>query len=297
MSKARFKIKQVLSTYTGIVPYYKDRGQWCTQVADWFRRMVEAESGLVARKIGLNFQCLFPVEPFGEGVVLVGIGGHCRHLRMQKYLPMKYELIGELGRSTSSYSFLGQTLTRKSYESITCTQMESVCESMLGNIQLSTPPMIVYPNRKTVDSNSEYNHNDSPHNEDADRRFEFEIIKRNRFRQEELKKQREPRLCDIHAIQLLDFRPPYFRLSLECSGSCYVRSLIHELGLRLHCEAITLDVVRRSIDTFERDQCLQKSDIYWEYIEPLAKRSTDAFVRTIKPYKELEPISLNYQIL
>ena len=275
-------IRQVLSTFNGIVPFYKERGQFGHHVINWFRRTVEHETGLMSKKIGLHFRCTYPIEPFGAGVILVGFGGQSRHLKYQRYLPMKYEVVAELGKLTDSYSVLGKLLDQKQYDFVTVDQIEKVCRKMKGEIQLTTPKPFREPEMEPYED---------------ERRIKYEIQQRFQQRREGLAEQRFPRLCHMESIELVDFCSPYVKLRVDCQGSCFVRSLVHELGLRLGTFAMTLDLERLSIENFDENVCLKKSDVYWEYIQPKARWCSHEFIKSVKRFQEEDPLPLNYRIL
>ena len=70
----------------------------------------------------------------------------------------------------------------------------------------------------------------------------FSALKRQGKRLYELARQgieveREPRPMTVHSIRLTDWNPPVATVRIECSRGFYMRSLAHDIGVRLGCGA------------------------------------------------------------
>jgi tRNA pseudouridine55 synthase len=60
----------------------------------------------------------------------------------------------------------------------------------------------------------------------------------------------KPRPIQIYSIQLLEYNYPELKFSVHVSSGTYIRSLIHDLGLKLSTGAHMTDLHRQSISTY-----------------------------------------------
>lgn len=75
-----------------------------------------------------------------------------------------------------------------------------------------------------------------------------------------------PRLSLVNSVVVQEFRPPYVRLDLSCSGGLRVVNFVLKLSELLDCPLSLLDADRYEVEGYTREHCLAKTDIYWEYI-------------------------------
>jgi tRNA pseudouridine55 synthase len=61
---------------------------------------------------------------------------------------------------------------------------------------------------------------------------------------------REPRQVTIHAMELLDFRPPLVEIDVHSSKGTYIRSLVEDIGEVLGCGAHVADLRRFGVGPF-----------------------------------------------
>ncbi len=150
------------------------------------------------------------LDPMATGVIPICLG---RATRLMEYmLDSSKEYIGEvrLGISTDSYDAEGEITGRGDPSGVTREAIEDVLNSFLGRIE-QVPPM-------------------------------FSALKRKGKRLYELARQgieveREPRAMTVHSIRIEDWNPPVATIHIECSRGFYMRSLAHDIGVRLGCGA------------------------------------------------------------
>ena len=131
---------------------------------------------------------------------------------MEYMLDSSKEYVGEvcLGVSTNSYDAEGEITRRDDPSGVTMEKVEDILQGFLGRIE-QVPPM-------------------------------FSALKRQGKRLYELARQgieveRDPRPMTVHSIRLADWNPPVATVRIECSRGFYMRSLAHDIGVRLGCGA------------------------------------------------------------
>ena len=157
------------------------------------------------------------LDPMATGVIPICIG---RATRLMEYmLDSSKEYVGEvrLGISTDSYDAEGQITGRADPSGVRREAIEDTLNSFLGHIE-QVPPM-------------------------------FSALKRKGKRLYELARQgieveREPRAMTVHSIRLADWNPPVATVRIECSRGFYMRSLAHDIGVRLGCGAHLKSLIR-----------------------------------------------------
>jgi tRNA pseudouridine55 synthase len=60
----------------------------------------------------------------------------------------------------------------------------------------------------------------------------------------------KPRRVEISKIELISYQPPFVNVKIECSKGTYIRSLAHDLGLKLGCYAHLSNLSRLRCGTF-----------------------------------------------
>lgn len=58
------------------------------------------------------------------------------------------------------------------------------------------------------------------------------------------------RTVSVHRLDLLDWAPPMFRIEIECGKGTYVRSIAHDIGMKLGCGAHLKTLVRTQCGPF-----------------------------------------------
>lgn len=169
------------------------------------------------------------LDPMASGVIPICMG---RATRLMEYmLDSSKEYVGEirLGVSTDSYDADGEITHRSDPSGVTEEEVEDVLEGFLGRIE-QVPPM-------------------------------FSALKRQGKRLYELARQgieveREPRPMTVHSIRLADWNPPVATVRIECGRGFYMRSLAHDIGVRLGCGAHLQSLRRLRTGRFRIDDAV-----------------------------------------
>lgn len=157
------------------------------------------------------------LDPRASGVLVVLLGPAVRLSEYVSASEKRYQAVIELGITTDTYDLEGQ-VTRRSPVDITYEEFEQALQSFVGEFEQKPP---AYSAIK-VKGEKAY--------EMARRGEDVEL---------------EPRLIQVHELELLDWDPPEAVIDIQCSSGTYVRSLAHDLGEKLGCGA-TLTGLRRT---------------------------------------------------
>lgn len=65
----------------------------------------------------------------------------------------------------------------------------------------------------------------------------------------------------ISDIKLLDFKEDKIKLKISCGTGTYIRSIAHEIGRKLGCGAILIDLIRTKAGKFDISSCLSVDEI------------------------------------
>jgi tRNA pseudouridine55 synthase len=91
--------------------------------------------------------------------------------------------------------------------------------------------------------------------------------------------EREPRLVEIHDIELLDWTPPLLTIRMTCSPGTYVRALARDLGQKLGCGAHLQDLTRLTSGHFTLEKAVSLEALaqgnWREFILPLDEALLD----------------------
>jgi tRNA pseudouridine55 synthase len=167
----------------------------------------------------------------------------------------------ELGITTDSYDSSGKVIKTADPSDITREKLDSVLVAFRGSI-LQIPPMY-----------SAIKHKGVPLYKLARNGIEVE---------------RKSRPAQIFKLEVIDWRPPFFRLEVVCGKGTYIRSLAHDIGEALGCGAVMKNLIRTRVGSFSLEESITLEQLgemvakgYVErYLYPLdyALQSFDALV-------------------
>jgi len=166
------------------------------------------------------------LDPLASGVLLLCLG---QATRVSEYLiagDKVYRASCRLGITTDSYDAEGR-VTSQSEVTVTRNQVERELLAFVGHLQ-QTPPM--YSALKVGGTPL------------------YRLARRGQT------VTRTARLVEIHALELLDWRPPEMQLEVHCSKGTYIRSLVHDIGQRLQCGAYLAGLVRTASGAFRIEE-------------------------------------------
>jgi tRNA pseudouridine55 synthase len=157
------------------------------------------------------------LDPRASGVLVVLLGPAVRLSEYVSASEKRYQAVIELGITTDTYDLEGK-ITRRSPVDISYEEFEVALQGFVGEFKQKPP---AYSAIKVKGEKA------------------YELARRG----EEV--ELEPRLIQVHELELLDWDPPEAVIDIQCSSGTYVRSLAHDLGEKLGCGA-TLTGLRRT---------------------------------------------------
>jgi len=169
------------------------------------------------------------LDPFAEGVLILGFGQHTKKLDENKNKDKVYRVDIELGKETDTLDATGQLL--KSSKVVSPPDLEDiqrVLPEFTGDIT-QIPPMF---SAKKVKGKKLY-----------------ELARSGKIIE------RDPVRIRIHAIDLLEYAWPILSCRVKCSTGTYIRSLAADIGTALGCGAFAKTLVREAIGELSLAEC------------------------------------------
>lgn len=114
---------------------------------------------------------------------------------------------------------------------------------------------------------------------------------------------RSPRAVEVQALELLEWSPPEVEIAVQCSKGTYVRSLAHDLGMRLGCWGHLIALTRVRSGRFELEQAVSLETLEAafargagaELLLPL-DRALESFPATTAGPDDVRKITLGQQV-
>lgn len=180
----------------------------------------EARQALGIRRVGHTGT----LDPFASGLLLLCAGRATRLVEYLGELPKAYEAVARLGRRTVTLDGESPVVEEKGgWERLDETSLREAMTGFLGS-QEQVPPAF---SAKKI------------RGEAAHRRVRRgEVVRLS------------PARVTIHALELVEYRPPFLRFRLRCSTGTYVRALARDLGERLGTLAHLSELRRTGIGPF-----------------------------------------------
>ncbi len=174
------------------------------------------------------------LDPFATGLLIIAVGKATRILEYISGDNKVYEFEIQLGITTDSFDITGKILKRKDYSNIKIEDVLDVLNDFKGEI-LQVPPIF---SAKKMNGERLY---------EKARRGEIINI--------------PPSKVTIHELELLDFNPPKVKFRAKVSKGTYIRSLSHDIGIKLGCGATTTYLRRIKSGKFDVSNALKLNDI------------------------------------
>jgi len=187
------------------------------------------------------------LDPFATGVLPLSVGKATRFAQFYLKSRKAYEGTVRFGFSTDTYDATGKPTSDATPVKLEGSALEDIFKGFTGRIMQTPPPF----SAKRVGGTRAY-----------------KLARMN------LPVQLEPVEVEIYALELLGLEGDSARFAVECSGGTYVRSLAHDLGLKLGCpahlaglrrtavaefteqRAVTLDKLEQAVQSGEVESCL-----------------------------------------
>lgn len=196
----------------GILNVYKPKGLTSHDVVDEIRKKLNI------RKVGHAGT----LDPFAEGVLIIGLGHSTRLLEYFKDFKKRYYVKAILGLITETFDITGEVKEEKNCNKSAKEIIEAI-NSFKGKY-LQVPP--AYSAKKYKGKRL------------------YKLAREGKIIS------LPPREVEIYNIENIKVNPPYFSFEVEVSTGTYIRSLCMDIGYKLSCGATAVELVRTNIGNF-----------------------------------------------
>lgn len=201
------------------------------------------------------------LDPLATGVLILALG---KATRLSEYLLKRdkvYKVKGRLGLSSPTYDIDGE-LSLVNCPDISREALLSVLSHFKGKITQIPPP---YSAVRVKGKRA------------------YQLAREGK--QVEL----PPREVEIYSLELLSFSYPDFELLVRCSSGTYIRSLIHDIGRKLGCDAVVVELRRTCVGNICESEAVPLETLEREGIKPFLKKPQEILgfpVVKLPPEKE-----------
>lgn len=201
----------------GVLVMNKPRGRTSHDVVEAVRRIVGF------RQVGH----LGTLDPIGTGVLVLLLGRATRLARFYAARRKRYIAAVRFGFATDTYDADGEPLGQDTAPELSREETERLAVQFVGRFA-HVPPIF---SAKKVHGR--------PAHELARKKKPVEL---------------KPVEVEVYEFQVIEVNGPVARLVIECAAGTYIRSLAHEMGVRLGCGAHLAEIVRTAVGEFTLDQ-------------------------------------------
>jgi len=164
------------------------------------------------------------LDPLATGVLPVAVGWATRLIEYVMADDKCYQATLKMGSFTDTQDSEGQILEEKDWQHVDRTALDEAILGFSGKIE-QMPPM-------------------------------YSALKKDgkplyKLARQGIEVERQPRSIQIDSFVIDDFAPPYVTFTVHCSKGTYVRTLCHDLGLKLNCGAHMTALRRLSCGHFD----------------------------------------------
>lgn len=173
------------------------------------------------------------LDPFATGVMVMLIGKEYTRMQPQFLKANKqYTCRLMLGAATDSYDLDGKIVQTSTIKP-SLEEIQEAMKDFQGEIE-QIPPMF---SAKKIQGRKLYD-----------------------LARKGIEVERKPKSIWVE-ITLLSYNYPHLDLSISCSSGTYIRSLAHDLGIKLGCFAHLIELTRTKSGQFALDQCISVDNI------------------------------------
>lgn len=215
--------KGEVALINGIINIYKEKGYTSHDVVAKLRGI------LGQKKIGHTGT----LDPDAEGVLPVCLGKATKLCDLLTDKDKTYETVLKLGVSTDTQDLTGKVLQERIITS-TIEEIEEAINSFVGEYQ-QTPPMFsaLKVNGKKL----------------------YELAR------EGIEIERQARLVYIHNIDIIKIIDDEISMIVTCSKGTYIRTLCHDIGIKLGCGGCMKSLIRTRVSKFNIQESLKLSEV------------------------------------
>jgi tRNA pseudouridine55 synthase len=197
----------------GIVNLYKEKGITSFKAVDRLRKILNV------KKCGH----LGTLDPLAEGVLPVCVGNATKFVDYLMDVDKEYIAEFTLGMQTDSFDTEGAVLESNTEIRPDITEVEEVFRSFVGERELVVPAF----SSKKINGERAYK---------LARRGEIKDAGR--------------RVMRIYSVDLVEYAYPKGIVKIQCGKGTYIRSIIHEAGLKMGCFGVMSGLIRSANGMF-----------------------------------------------
>ncbi|MCM8525708.1 MAG: tRNA pseudouridine(55) synthase TruB [Lentisphaeraceae bacterium] len=178
------------------------------------------------------------LDPNATGLLILVVGHATKASEMLAGEDKTYTTVMTLGKETSSHDGEGDVVKESPWDHITEEQVTEVLNSFVGP-QQQIPPMVsaVKKGGKKL----------------------YELARKG------IEIEREPRPITIHSISIGKINLPEVEFTVRCSKGTYIRTLCHDIGIKLGSSAYMSELVRTESGGFSLENSFEIEDMKtWE---------------------------------
>lgn len=174
------------------------------------------------------------LDPMATGLLLIAVGNATRLFPFFSKMEKVYSGRIRLGISTDTYDSTGKPSGEETCSFPDEKNLLQAMRSFEGRISQTAPP---YSAKK---------HKGKPLYTFARKNKEIHI---------------KPHLVEVKYFRLSAYTPPELRFEVFCTSGTYIRSLAHDLGLKLGCGAHLSELIRLRIGSYDLNDALTLEEI------------------------------------
>lgn len=164
------------------------------------------------------------LDPLATGLLLVAVGRATRFFPFYVKMDKSYMGTIRLGWATSTYDREGEPIIKKVDSFPSLEEVITNIQCFLGKVK-QIPPL--YSAKKFKGTPF------------------YKLVRDRKETKEEIHRQAVE--VEIYRLQVIDYKPPLLKFEVDCSSGTYVRTLAHDLGLKLGCGAHLESLIRTKI--------------------------------------------------
>jgi tRNA pseudouridine55 synthase len=173
------------------------------------------------------------LDPFATGLLILGIGREfTKKLSIFQKKDKEYIATLKLGAESDTFDREGKIVEKKIEKIPERKEIEEVLKSFLGEIE-QIPPSF---SAKKIKGKKLY-----------------ELARKG------IKVKPKPQKVKIYEISILEYKFPYLKIKVKCSGGTYIRSLANDIGKKLGCGSYVKELVRTKIGEFSLEKAIELS--------------------------------------
>ena len=163
------------------------------------------------------------LDPLATGLLLVAVGEATKLLEYFVGLDKEYEVVGKFGFVSDSFDADGEVVESDEQKECLRSEVEEALGAFVGDIE-QVPPK--YSALK------------------IDGKRAYELARAG------VDVKMKARKVTIGRYEIMDFNWPEVKFAVQCTSGTYVRSLVHDLGMKLGCGAYVKELRRISVGKF-----------------------------------------------